>query len=181
MPVARRPPPSPARGCLHFAVILWCLYGTLVAIFGLPGWNHTKTSSPEMANVGMEEVAAAPPPPPTDINNNSSNNNGEDCWVYTHLQKSGGSTMKIMLFDFWGSDNTTTYDSYQWKIGPKLAESVAANLGSPGGLKAVAGGYPEALRRAPAFQGDDGSTPCRWLTVFRHPVHRLVSAYYYCR
>lgn len=106
-----------------------------------------------------------PPPPASD-----------KCWIYTHLQKCGGSTVKKILFDYWGK-KSTTYDSGQWKLGDKSTEGIAKNLASKTGLNVAAGGYTEALRRTDAFANDK----CRWFTVFRHPVSRMVSAYYYCR
>lgn len=151
-------PPSPAIRFLRCAVLL-CLPGCHRASPRLVVEPHN------LDQLGVE--VGAPPV-------------SENCWIYTHLQKSGGTTVKNILFDFWGS-RSTTYDSYQWKKGQDYTESVAASLASPEGLKAAAGGYPEALRSAAAFQESDGSTPCRWFTVFRHPVSRLVSAYYYCR
>lgn len=150
MPVAR--PPFPAMRCLRCAVLLY-----------LPG---CRSASPELVNVNVGMQAASP--------------DSKNCWIYTHLQKAGGTTVKNIFFDFWGS-RSTTFDSYQWKKGQEYTESVAADLASPAGLTAAAGGYPEALRGAAAFQDSSGSTPCRWFTVFRHPVSRLVSAYYYCR
>lgn len=38
------------------------------------------------------------------------------------------------------------------------------------------GGYTEALRRAVDIQDK-----CSWFTVFRHPVSRVVSAFFYCK
>ena len=40
----------------------------------------------------------------------------------------------------------------------------------------IAGGYAEALRRSRA-----AAEKCQWFTLFRHPVPRMVSAYYYCQ
>lgn len=101
----------------------------------------------------------------------------DKCWIFTHLQKCGGTTVKNILHDYWGP-KFTIYDSAQWKQGEAFTESFASTLASEAGWTIAAGGYPEALRRTTAVGADD---KCQWFTVFRHPVSRMVSAYYYCR
>ncbi|CAM9953035.1 unnamed protein product [Ectocarpus sp. 4 AP-2014] len=162
-PAAARPS-SFASKCLLCGGLLLCLF------YG--GHHGLALPRPHAA----EESSQNAPAPNIEESPRSENR----CWIFNHLQKAGGTTVKRLLFDSWGS-KSTTYDSYQWKKGQAYAESLASSLASPAGWSAVAGGYLEALRRTPAFQPDDERTPCRWFTVFRHPVSRLVSAYYYCR
>lgn len=102
----------------------------------------------------------------------------DKCWIFTHLQKCGGSTVKKILFGYWGPQSTT-YDSYQWKLGTDYRESIGGTLASESGLDVAAGGYSEALRDSAAF--DSNENKCQWFTMFRHPVPRMVSAYFYCR
>lgn len=102
----------------------------------------------------------------------------DQCWIFCHLQKCGGSTVKKIIIDTWDERSRTTYDSWQWKHGDKFTSSVARTIASEHQeLKVVMGGYPEALRRTAAAVGDK----CKFFTVFRHPIPRLVSAYFYCR
>lgn len=151
--------------------LLWCLLG----YYNLFGSNRTyfplaaAAVDHDDAHQTLTMETATPP-------------DSADCWAYTHLQKAGGTTIKNLLFDFWGT-KSTTYDSYQWKKGQGYADSVAVSLASPTGLNAVAGGYPEALRNTLALRADGtgNESSCRWFTVFRHPVSRLLSAFYYCR
>lgn len=150
--------------------LLWCLLGYRLVIHHRPTIAASvahQSDADASLDVDIRVQTEAPPV-------------SEDCWAYTHLQKAGGTTVKNLLFDFWGT-KSTTYDSYQWKRGQDYADSAAASLASPTGLNAVAGGYPEALRNTAAFRADNGIQACRWFTVFRHPVSRLVSAFYYCR
>ncbi|CAM9480444.1 unnamed protein product [Ascophyllum nodosum] len=102
----------------------------------------------------------------------------DKCWIFMHLSKAGGSTVKKILFDHWG-EKSTTYDSYQWNKGTGVAEATAANIVSDSGWNVAAGGYTEGLRRTAVYS----SRPerCKWFTVFRHPISRLVSAYFYCK
>lgn len=102
----------------------------------------------------------------------------DQCWIFCHLQKCGGTTVKKILGDNWDERSKTTYDSWQWKHGDKFTSSVARSIASETNeLKVIMGGYPEALRGTAAAVGDK----CKWFTVFRHPIPRLVSAYFYCR
>lgn len=162
-PTAGRPSSSASK-CLLCGGLLLCLF------YG--GHHALVLPRPEIAEESPQDAPA--------LNIEESPPSENRCWVFNHLQKAGGTTVKRLLFDLWGSESTT-YDSYQWKKGQGYADSVAASLASPAGWSAAGGGYLEALRFTPAFQPDDKRTPCRWFTVFRHPVSRLVSAYYYCR
>lgn len=111
-------------------------------------------------------AAAAPAP---------SGGGGGGCWVFMHLQKCGGSTVKKMLKDRWGS-RYFVYDSMRWKFGDDFSRKFGEKLARGDPWNVMAGGYPEALRASAAV--DAG---CRFFTVFRHPISRLVSAYFYCQ
>ena len=97
------------------------------------------------------------------------------CWVFMHLQKCGGSTVKKMLADRWGS-RYFVYDSMRWKLGDDFSRGFGEKMARGDPWNVLAGGYPEALRRSAVVDAS-----CRFFTVFRHPISRLVSAYYYCQ
>lgn len=99
----------------------------------------------------------------------------DKCWVFMHLQKSGGSTVKGILKGCWAS-KLAIYDSAQWKEGDAYLQGFGGNLTSGEQWNVVAGGYTDALRRSSVVDEN-----CRWFTMFRHPVSRLVSAYFYCK
>lgn len=92
------------------------------------------------------------------------------CWVFTHMPKSGGSTVKSILYGWRGMQYTFLYNSVAWKLGERYAETFALDSSN---WRLAVGGYSEVLRR----HGGEG---CKWFTVFRHPVARLLSAFYYC-
>lgn len=131
---------------------------------------------PEMgapaAGSKAQSVAAVATPAAT--SSGGDNNNG-GCWIFTHLQKCGGSTVKRMLADSWGS-RYFVYDSMRWKYGDDFSRTFGDKLASGNPWNVMAGGYPEALRRSAAVDAS-----CQFFTVFRHPVARLVSAYFYCQ
>eukprot|EP00904_Undaria_pinnatifida_P001049 jgi/Undpi1/10945/HiC_scaffold_3.g01471.m1 len=99
----------------------------------------------------------------------------DKCWIYTHLNKSGGSTVKAILHRHWGH-RFYTYDGPKWQRGSKFVYSVEKEIGHGQIRNVVGGGYAEALRHSSAFDQE-----CQWFTVFRHPISRMVSAYYYCK
>ncbi|CBJ25709.1 conserved unknown protein [Ectocarpus siliculosus] len=97
------------------------------------------------------------------------------CWVFMHLQKCGGSTVKDLLEDRWGS-RFFIYDSMRWKFGDEFSAKFGAKLALGDKWNVMTGGYTEALRLSePVGAG------CRFFTLFRHPIARMVSAYFYCR
>ena len=99
----------------------------------------------------------------------------DKCWIFMHLQKCGGSTVKAILSESFRA-RFVIYDSIQWKRGSEFMEKFANRLVNGHRWDAVAGGYPEALRFLPAVD-----KKCQWFTMFRHPISRMVSAYYYCK
>lgn len=98
------------------------------------------------------------------------------CWIYTHLNKSGGSTVKTIMMHSWGP-RFYTYVSIQWRKGNDYLHSVAGDLAGGQRWNVVGGGYAEALRHSSSVV----DSKCQWFTVFRHPIPRLVSAFYYCK
>ncbi|CAM9501502.1 unnamed protein product [Hapterophycus canaliculatus] len=95
-----------------------------------------------------------------------------ECWVYNHMNKSGGKTIKHMLRSWVERSPPSVeglYDSPQWISGGSFAKEYLHSNAT-----ITMGGYTEGLRPF----GDQG---CQWFTVFRHPVSRVVSAYFYCQ
>eukprot|EP00903_Cladosiphon_okamuranus_P012496 g11701.t1 len=95
------------------------------------------------------------------------------CWVFNHLNKAGGSTMKYMLqpwIDEREDMSVGLYDARQWIEGEKYAREFLAEENT-----LTWGAYTEGLR--PHGLSDE----CKWFTIFRHPIPRLVSAYFYCK
>lgn len=105
------------------------------------------------------------------------------CWIFTHLQKCGGTTVKDILLDSWGGHRYTVYDSVRWKWGDFKTNHFHGRVAGGTAWQVVAGGYTEALRRA-ATSDDITATAgatCVFFTLFRHPISRMVSAYFYCQ
>lgn len=64
-----------------------------------------------------------------------------------------------------------TFEVYQWLEGRATAEFYGTGQGHPSYL--VMGSYVEGLH--------PHADRCKWFTVFRHPISRVVSAYYHCQ
>lgn len=95
------------------------------------------------------------------------------CWVLTHLQKCGGSTLKHLVGDHWAHE-LVIYDTRPWLKGTTYADSFGRNVTLRQEPLMVSGAYTEALRHSMGHS-------CMWSIVFRHPISRLVSAYFYCK
>lgn len=112
-------------------------------------------------------------PPPLDLPGTGAHESAHQkhCWVFTHMNKSGGQTIKGLV-NPWIAKNGLSlglYDSVQWKNGTDSARRFLENQ-----YTVTWGAYTEGLR-------PHGVRPhCKWFTLFRHPVSRLVSAYYFC-
>ncbi|CAM9739501.1 unnamed protein product, partial [Ectocarpus sp. 8 AP-2014] len=79
--------------------------------------------------------------------------------------------------DLDGGGNIVGYGTDEWRQEDALIEDVyVPNLLDEQRYRIATGGYVEALRRSPGL-----AESCQYFTVFRHPVNRVVSAYYYCR
>jgi len=97
----------------------------------------------------------------------------KNCWVFSHLQKSGGSSIKTILKRGCTSCAKFIYDSPQWCGGRAVLDRFIDR--QPNRNTVIMGGYTEALRLDPIFNH------CTWFTMFRHPIPRLVSAFFYCK
>lgn len=107
---------------------------------------------------------------------------GKKCWIFTHLQKCGGTTLKKILLARFGRPKFTYYDSKEWKLGDKLIGEFQKTLSEGTKYHVIAGGYTEALRRsADITTSTAGAITCDFFTLFRHPITRMVSAYFYCQ
>lgn len=97
---------------------------------------------------------------------------GGKCWIFNHLNKGGGSTVKYMLQPWIAEHNVSLglYDSPQWQEGASFTENYLDT-----NFTITWGAYTEGLRP------HDRKEDCKWFTIFRHPIPRLVSAYYYCK
>lgn len=83
------------------------------------------------------------------------------CWIFLHLQKSGGSTVKLLLADRW-KERLRVYDDPAWKFGNGFMARIGDKLVSGNGWNVVAGGYTAALRRLPEVEHR-----CQFFTAFR--------------
>lgn len=95
-----------------------------------------------------------------------------ECWILMHMEKSRGGAVRQIASDFWRKEELV-FDTVQWRRGDSYAEYVMSSH-----WKLMHGGCVETLRNT---EEEEGARPCKWLTVFRHPVARLLSAYDHCR
>lgn len=99
---------------------------------------------------------------------NESEEEEELCWIFMHMDRSGGAAVRQIATERWRKDELV-FDTVQWRRGDRYAEDVMVSH-----WKLLHGGCVEALR-------NDEARRCKWLTIFRHPVARLLSAYDHCR
>lgn len=85
----------------------------------------------------------------------------DKCWIFMHLQKSGGSTVKEMLTESW-ERRLFVYDNERWKHGDDFSRTFGNKLASATPWNVMAGGYTEALRRVPEVEDK-----CQFFTLFR--------------
>eukprot|EP00903_Cladosiphon_okamuranus_P011467 g10801.t1 len=102
------------------------------------------------------------------------------CWVFNYMNKSGGKSVTVILMAWWKRHNAggsgkkslrltmRWYDNVQWREGEAFARYVSQRS------TVSVGAYTQGLLAHEA-------RPCKWLTMFRHPVHRLASAFFYCK
>eukprot|EP00904_Undaria_pinnatifida_P009052 jgi/Undpi1/5277/HiC_scaffold_2.g00558.m1 len=100
----------------------------------------------------------------------------KQCWLFMHLQKTGGSTLKGIISKGFTPRFVASYDSKHWKLGGQVLQSYSQKLANESQWRVLVGAYTEAFHRSGVVDGK-----CKFFTVFRHPVSRLVSAYYYCK
>ena len=91
------------------------------------------------------------------------------------MVKSGGTTVKVLLRSFAERSMTLQreYANAMWLKGIEGTSTAKQIFTSVDGI--IYGGHAEALRSM------GGSGNCKWFTIFRHPVPRLVSAFLYCK
>lgn len=79
------------------------------------------------------------------------------CWVFSHMNKAGGSTIKYMLEPYAKKHNLSIglYDSSQWQEGTEFAKDFLNTK-----YTLTWGAYAEGLR-------PHGGGHCKWFTVFR--------------
>ena len=91
------------------------------------------------------------------------------------MVKSGGTTITHLIRSF--SDRTnislSKFANDKWLEGINGTRTAEIIFSAGEGI--IYGAYAEGLRPV------EGSGNCKWFTVFRHPVSRLVSAFFYCK
>eukprot|EP00752_Nemacystus_decipiens_P008259 g7385.t1 len=107
-------------------------------------------------------------PAPLEGPNTGRKGDDDACLILLHMEKSGGGAVRQIASEFWRKDEHV-FDTVQWRRGDSYAEDVMNSH-----WKLLHGGCAETLR-------NDKARRCRWLTIFRHPVARLLSAYDHCR
>lgn len=152
-------PPHPGPVCLA----LLCLVTTL----GLIALLRAKAFPRHLASLSLGDSA----PAPVDA----------DCWVFQHLHKSGGMTIRRIMNppkgDLEEDGDIVGYGTDEWRLGRAFwDETLSPQLLHGKRYRVATGGYTGALRLSPGL-----ARGCRFFTVFRHPVNRLVSAFYWCR
>ncbi|CAM9130206.1 unnamed protein product [Ectocarpus fasciculatus] len=83
------------------------------------------------------------------------------------MDKSGASGARRVATERWRKDELV-FDTVQWRRGDGFAADVMASH-----WKLLHGGCVESLR-------NHKGRSCKWLTIFRHPIARLLSAYDHC-
>jgi len=80
-----------------------------------------------------------------------------DCWIFSHMPKSGGFTLQTMLKHYAKSHQVVLgrYDTDEWLEGTQTAKSYLNS-----GYTLIGGGYTDGLR-------PHGGRDCKWFTMFR--------------
>ena len=94
------------------------------------------------------------------------------CWIFHHMRRSGGEPVKVILNSFLEKHSIKRglYGNSAWRQGSGFAKDFCNK-----DYVISWGAYAEALRPR------KGTKSCKWFTVFRHPVARVISAYFHCR
>ena len=173
--IVARPMPSTFRRvslCLLTCSLITALVST-AALSKYGSWMSRNLNENHFTTLLRKTSAGLQPDPSRNAIGAPDDN--QQCWIFMHLQKCGGETIKKMLKDAWDS-KFTIYDSIRWKFGDDFSLGFGEKLATGSPWKVIAGGYPEALRRSPSVEPS-----CRFFTMFRHPISRMVSAYFYCK
>ena len=96
--------------------------------------------------------------------------------MFHHMVKSGGSAVRglLELSEERNGLRRIRYANEEWMHGAQGTRSADEFFTTGQGV--IDGGYVEALRLV-----ENNRNNCKWFTTFRHPVSRLVSAFYYCK
>lgn len=94
---------------------------------------------------------------------------GEACWIFMHMEKSGGGGARQVAAEHMRKESLV-FDTVQWRRGDSFAADIMTSH-----WRLLHGGCVEALRN------ESAGRQCKWVTIFRHPVSRLLSAYDHCR
>lgn len=88
------------------------------------------------------------------------------------MRRSGGEPVKVILNSFLQENSLRRglYGNSAWRKGTDFTREFCNN-----DYVISWGAYAEGLRKR------KGTQSCKWFTVFRHPVARVVSAYFHCR
>lgn len=94
------------------------------------------------------------------------------CWIFHHMRRSGGEPVKVILNTFLEKHaiKRGLYGNSAWRKGGGYARDFCNK-----DYVISWGAYAEALRPR------KGTQSCKWFTILRHPVARVVSAYFHCR
>eukprot|EP00903_Cladosiphon_okamuranus_P011158 g10531.t1 len=182
-PRRRRGRKAPIKSSLRRPVIVVFLF-CLAALFSVFLFRRKACAQPS-----IQEQRAPPPPPPPPSPPLSPQplplplppKVERACWVFQHLHKSGGMTIRRIMNppkgDLEADGDIAGYGTDEWRLGRAFSEeTLAPQIVDEKRYRIATGGYTGALRLNPRL-----SKACGFFTVFRHPVNRLVSAYYWCR
>ena len=97
------------------------------------------------------------------------------CWIFMHHPKSGGTTVKEIINENF-KRTSVLYDTLQYKNGKPYLEYFTNNLLNSNKWDIAIGSYTDVVQSVNAV-----NKKCKAFTVFRHPISRMVSAYYYCK
>lgn len=91
-------------------------------------------------------------------------NLSKTCTVFTHMNKSGGTTIKALLRAYGRSKGLSfgVYGDREHTLGPEEAKEFLLQE-----YDLIVGGYSEALRSFPASNPDWAVAGCTWFTMFR--------------
>lgn len=133
-----------------------------------PATLETMPSSPVVPKIPLSSQALEVDEESIDMEDVPDEEEEEVCWIFMHMENSGGGAARQIASKHWRKDELV-FDTVQWRRGDTYAEDVMTSH-----WNLLHGGCVEALR-------SDKARPCKWITIFRHPVARLLSAYDHCR
>ncbi|CAM9633910.1 unnamed protein product [Scytosiphon promiscuus] len=119
----------------------------------------------------FSSAATSTAPDPGAIVDLRNSTNTMPCWIFSHMNKSGGMTVRKMLIPWLSKHGLKSgrFDDNEWTSGSEFASRFVKRH-----FPFIYGGYTEGLRP------HEGGR-CKWFTMFRHPVSRIVSAFFFCK